>query len=382
MTLKKPLSAWPYAAGVIYGLIILARIDGAFYVVLVGGAAAWFHIKNYRFGKFTAGALAFIFIPALVSAPWWFYNVAFFGSLVPTSGCAESLGAPDLWGNITALLRAICPTTFLLPHLGVITRGRYFLLEAAGFFAAVWAVLTLVGRFRRFGTDAERTRNWRYFQWPLVAFVLMLALIYTVKFTSVYFFDRYLAVAWVWLIPAYSACIVIFAARPSRWRRPFAICATAAFAGLNLAFHGVAYFKSAGVAAEFYRDQVLLVDNLVPPYVPVGAMQTGTLGYFRDDVVNLDGKVNAAALRHRLMGNMSHYLATTGVIYLADWHEKIMALLDTREARVRYVKVATRGRFELWRVRNAPGPKTTRRGLGLRPVMAAGAGYFYRPPTW
>ena len=48
----------------------------------------------------------------------------------------------------------------------------------------------------------------------------------------------------------------------------------------------------------------------------VAAGQTGTLGYFRDHVVNVDGKVNAEALRYQ--DNMVAYLDREGIRWFCD----------------------------------------------------------------
>jgi hypothetical protein len=53
----------------------------------------------------------------------------------------------------------------------------------------------------------------------------------------------------------------------------------------------------------------------------VAAPQTGTLGFFHDRTINLDGKVNPAALAARLAdGNATRYfLEQRQIEYLADW---------------------------------------------------------------
>jgi hypothetical protein len=53
----------------------------------------------------------------------------------------------------------------------------------------------------------------------------------------------------------------------------------------------------------------------------IGAIQTGTLGYFHDRTINLDGKVNPKALRARIERGqvMSYVLDETPINYLADW---------------------------------------------------------------
>ena len=52
----------------------------------------------------------------------------------------------------------------------------------------------------------------------------------------------------------------------------------------------------------------------------VAAIQSGTLGFFHDCTVNIDGKVNPDALRARTKPELIRYLDGTPVTYLVDWY--------------------------------------------------------------
>jgi hypothetical protein len=53
----------------------------------------------------------------------------------------------------------------------------------------------------------------------------------------------------------------------------------------------------------------------------VGAPQSGTLGYFHDRTINLDGKVNPLALAARRNNRLFHYIVDdTPIEYIADWY--------------------------------------------------------------
>jgi hypothetical protein len=52
----------------------------------------------------------------------------------------------------------------------------------------------------------------------------------------------------------------------------------------------------------------------------VGAVQTGTLGYWHDRTINLDGKVNPEALEaRRTIGHVLFYVIDSEIDYIADW---------------------------------------------------------------
>jgi len=84
-----------------------------------------------------------------------------------------------------------------------------------------------------------------------------------------------------------------------------------------------------GLDARLYRNgtshmhfQVVeWVEEHVPNDAWVAAPQTGTLGFFHDRTINLDGKVNPAALAaRRADGEATRYfLEQRQIQYLADW---------------------------------------------------------------
>jgi hypothetical protein len=87
--------------------------------------------------------------------------------------------------------------------------------------------------------------------------------------------------------------------------------------GLSTAFAGTSYAKG---QSHMHRQVVDWVRGHVPDSVWVGAPQTGTLGYFHDRTINLDGKVNPAALRVLLQeGHILNYVAASKIDYIVDW---------------------------------------------------------------
>lgn len=70
-----------------------------------------------------------------------------------------------------------------------------------------------------------------------------------------------------------------------------------------------------------HRQVVKWVQGNVPELQWVGAPQTGTLGFFHDRTINLDGKVNPYALRAILeKGNVLEYVRNSKINYIADWY--------------------------------------------------------------
>lgn len=62
-----------------------------------------------------------------------------------------------------------------------------------------------------------------------------------------------------------------------------------------------------------------VADNVAPD-TWIGAVQTGTIGFFHDRTINLDGKVNPFALQHQLSRTVPSYVVEeTDITYIVDW---------------------------------------------------------------
>jgi hypothetical protein len=96
-----------------------------------------------------------------------------------------------------------------------------------------------------------------------------------------------------------------------------------------------------------YGDQLGVVRACVPQEATLGAGQSGTVGYFRERVVNLDGKVNPLALGCR--GRMNTVLDRAGIRWICDVPAYLASLLGRRPEDCGWVEVARRGTFVLYR---------------------------------
>jgi hypothetical protein len=61
------------------------------------------------------------------------------------------------------------------------------------------------------------------------------------------------------------------------------------------------------------------VEKNVPTNVWVGAWQSGTVGYFHDRTINLDGKTNPEALAARKKHQTPEYMIQKNIQYFLDW---------------------------------------------------------------
>ena len=327
-------------AGVLLGALAWARLDAALFA-LAFGAVVLRRDRRRAVAPLAACALA-----ALLLVPWLAYNVALDGSVVPSGGRSQA-GAYDPAHNVASALRAIGAWT-LAPllragmHLQPVPYTE--ILAIAGIALTALAV-RYVRRGRRLPIGSGTL--------ALAAYAGLLVGWYTLAFGSWWFLDRYLAplllvaVPWLacalerlgrrWTLPALTG-VVLVANVPvlavlltaPHWPPPWWTSPAS-----NLGSHP-------NLNHEF---QLAWTRAHVREECRVGAFESGTLGYFREEVVNLDGKVNSAALRARRAGRSGEYVLRTGIDVMVDIpSEPLHSELGRRGWR----RVADMGRYETW----------------------------------
>ena len=293
--------------GLLLGMIVLTRIDMAILVVclclreLVSGRQRGWDVAFGRAALLGLLALA-------ISSPWWLYNWIGFGSPMPISGTAQQAFALEAfrgrwlgWAFGTATM----PWLFLgdfESRLADWLRLPLFL-----------AMLALILRFLISAAEDTMASRTRGFARALAATLFLLGLWYGLSSFAVWFYSRYLAAG-----ALLGVTTLAVAAAPIAARRP----ALAGLVGLVLlapvltlavlAWHGSGLYGTI-----LFRDQLALVQRLVPPDDVVAAGQSGTLGFFRPHVVNMDGKVNPAV--HAYAGHPWDYLAEHDIHWFVDW---------------------------------------------------------------
>jgi hypothetical protein len=326
--------------GSLLGLVVLSRIDAVFFVILV---CAYLFLSSRGSARArlrpaaTAAATAF-----LVSSPWWFYSVLVFGSLLPSSGAAEQAWALDarrLGLMATALVRNLMPVYFHdLDERLVADAARALLL--VGMLALLWIHRREITKWGL--ANAAPGRHLLGLGGCLALSSLMLALWYALSSWAVHFYDRYLAPLLLLVVLALARAWLALAEA-----RPWPAAALFLILGVSVPFEVMRSYHEPIIERNiFVRRQLTLVESRVPPEEWVAALQTGTLGYFRDRVLNLDGKVNPQALRRR--HDIWRYLDEQGVRWLCDWPELFYPFFGSRPEEQGWELQARSGKFALY----------------------------------
>ncbi|MBI1245039.1 MAG: hypothetical protein GC202_08535 [Alphaproteobacteria bacterium] len=295
--------------GAILGALVLARIDAAVFVAVFCAAELW--RGRTRIGEAVRVCVAVGATAVLVSSPWWLYNAIVFGHPMPISGFAQQAFA--VTGERTeAAAWAIVAEAVPWIFAGAFENSWTAILRLA----ALAAFAAMVVFLRRAGKLPRPDREQAAFAAVLLVAYAALVSYYWVEFFAYWFYVRYFAplslLAFVY-VPALAARVVPRAAFA-------AVMACAALAAVLLAFA----WRGEGIFGHSSNDiQVALVEKYVPADATVAAGQSGTLGFKRAHVVNVDGKVNAEALKWR--GRMWEYLDARGIEWFVDstWYVEL-----------------------------------------------------------
>lgn len=314
--LARPGELWSWRRtlgfGALLGLCFWVRNDAAFLIAaicltyLLPGLAARAELKPRLARVLTFGATS-----VAVASPWLIFNVLEFGHLMPVSGRAEALTG-DFGGNlggVPIVLAEYLMTVLPIPHA---ISDRPWMIAIAT--AIVLAAVGLVVANRAKLTPAARTLTIAIglYLGGMVAF-------YGLYFGAAWFLPRY-------FLPASPFLALLFAVGVRR----AADVATARGALRHLvplgallavALMGALHLRHWRGGADHMHFQVVRwVHENVPEETWVGAIQTGTLGFFHDRTINLDGKVNIAAYEALLAEREGEYVVEeTPIVYLADW---------------------------------------------------------------
>lgn len=295
------------------GVVFLGRNDGIFLVLSLAGAWMFHALFSQRLG--VAALVRSLIGPALLCAalvaPWLIHNQVFFGSVVPISGTAQSMSAA-LGENATLMPAVLFEQMFpILPLPGRIETSLPVVVITA---LAVVVILT-----------AFVVRAWRV--GGAVRLVVLAYLFHAVAITVYYglffgaphFMSRYTAP----LAPLMIMAMVTFAwdlAQRASARRAQTTMAALSVGALLLSLGLLLRLLTPGANEQGHFQVVDWVERNVPADTWVGAVQTGTLGYWHDRTINLDGKVNPEALQARRDdGHVLNYIVASQITYLADW---------------------------------------------------------------
>ncbi|MBC8426927.1 hypothetical protein H8E07_22660 [bacterium] len=304
--------------GVLLGVAFWARNDAVFLVVVM---TAWHVLYGLRGRRedlavrikeallMGAGALG-------VAAPWLIFNQTRFGSIVPISALSQT--AETAFGanlvNVPSKLFEYISIVLPVPTA----------LETHGAVVAVTSVITIVFFVSAVAMARRLGGATGLFIHVVLSFALLMTVYYGLFhgapwFISRYFFPLSPFMAILSVTYLLSGITHLVARRQRAWSRVIATVLVV----LALALNVRVYVEG---PENQYLQLVAWIEANVADGQWVGAPQSGTIGYFHDLTVNLDGKLNPEALQAKQADRFPDYIVngTFGasqdrIAYIVDW---------------------------------------------------------------
>jgi hypothetical protein len=299
--------------GAMLGICFLVRNDAVFLIaaVLLARILLVWPSSATEWRDRIVEAIVSGLISVLIATPWLVYNYRLFGSIMPISGIAESLGA-RFGQNLIYMPAVLLEYVLVVVPIPNVLHTKLPIV----FLSILLVVAAIVFAARIIWTQSKSAR---YLLITYAIYGTLLFSFYGLYFGVPEFLSRYLSVlspvlALLGVVAAYRCCLLL----NERIRRPILALGAALITILVIGLNSRLYRN--GLHHEHFQV-VDWVTAHVPQDTWVGAIQTGTLGFFHDRTINLDGKVNPDALRARIKeGGVSSYVLRSSIMFLADWY--------------------------------------------------------------
>lgn len=308
--------AWTWqqvcAFGALLGITFLVRIDAIFFIfaILVCRVRAGFSPGTVSFSRLSAEASTSGVISLLVGMPWLLYNQVIFGSIMPISGTAQERVKGELVGDFVKIVVKVFEYISIIVPIPERFEGTWIVMVLC--LIAVALYLAFICRSAYVDKSA----------WGALLTVTIILMVgwfgyYGMRSTATWFYGRYFFPLSPFLTLITIAVVTSLAEKVPRMLQPVVAISMMSVVLLFVSATNLRLYVN---GAQHQHFQVVeWVDTHVSPEVWVGAVQTGTLGFFHDRTINLDGKVNPEALRANRLGQLPQYVIDSKVQYLVDW---------------------------------------------------------------
>jgi hypothetical protein len=310
-------TAWSFGRcmlfGVLLGITFLVRIDAAFFIfaILSCRILTGFAANAASFWRLISEAAIAGLVSFLIGLPWLVYNHMYFGSIMPISGMAQQKLKTEFLDDFIKIAVSVCEyilVVFPIPasvESTVLAKGLCVLLTISYFIALAVVAFN--------GNNPIRC---------LIIVMVMLTLgwlgYYGLRSIATWFFSRYFFP----ISPLFALMTIAIGIRmarnllPGGWRNaltaPLLLGVLLIVAGLHIRTYSTGNQHQHFQVVHWVRDHV-------PQQTWVGAVQTGTLGFFHDRTINLDGKVNPEALYAKQHNGILQYVVDSNIDYVVDW---------------------------------------------------------------
>ena len=286
--------------GLLIGITALARID--FLII-----ASVFIISLIILKKISVTDSLLIFITALiVVSPWFLYVYFVQGSFIPTSATVQSaIQTAEMGYRIDQFLFSLASNFVPFYHTGLTQTFLFYPVA----FVIIIALLKYQIKNIKLIFNSKILQGWLIGLFTITVIYLLLA-------AEPYFYFRYLSIWLVVTLPFFAIIITRWLSNKSKSIFYFAVFTIVLFFIVNVSY----YFHYPKVISGL-AIRPAYIQKHFNEYNKIGMPQSGISGYFFDNIINLDGKVNHKALDAIRSGKLLEYISNEEIDVLIEWKE-------------------------------------------------------------
>lgn len=309
--------------GLILGVLFWIRNDAALLAVSVALVRLIILVGSEQKSTLFLQAVTIGTVSGGMAVPWMWFNYVGFGYLMPISGVAESLMRTDSFASVLPAVHALATSIYaIIPGHRVYTwRDTEIWLTLLAMLLPLMAVFYTT--YRKTWPD-----GWINISKVWSIYAVLVFIFYALFFGASWFIPRYF-----YPLTPYAALLIAGLLIHLRARLG---CSGVIKSATALISAVVAVFLFGYVSLEHmklfrngtshvHRQLSDWTQENVPDNVWVASWQSGIVGYFHDLTVNLDGKVNPAALKANLNDTKAAYIQQSRAQYIIDWHKHVMS---------------------------------------------------------
>lgn len=295
------------------GITTLARID--FGVVIFVFLLILYFTKKLNVGKLiTIG-----FFSGIIILPWFLYVFSITGSFIPSSGGAQSsiIGIESI-GRVLAMFGALIQNANPWLYNG----GRYIVV-LTGLLSLFVFVLYFRKYFAYFIKYVKNHQSKNIIYAWLIS-ILFLIFIYIIFFWASHFYYRYSTPISIFIIVFFGLAVSKSFENKSSPVKYLSVLflITVFFIQTYVSLHRGVIGNNHTVSAGFIPKHFSSVEK-------IGVFQSGVIGYFNPNVINLDGKIDNDALSAIKNKSLNEYIDINKINVLIDWSGYIYGNLDS-----------------------------------------------------
>lgn len=299
--------------GILAGLTILSRID---FIIII---SVFFTLSLIRRQLKFSWVMFSSIILVIVAGPWFIYVYKVTGNFIPSSGIAQI----NIINRYSALLRTWEFLRSIISHMmpWIYSRPSIYLSLLSLLFFVIIVFAIFRSQKSRIYIYQIISRSFFFTNW--MAGIMILVFSYLITMGATHFYTRYAAPLQIFIIPIGSITIINSTRRFSNIRTTWVYIFIASFFYIwaMITLHTGVISNTQAVVAGF-------VNREFTSSVKVGAFQSGVVGFFNENVINLDGKVNHEVIQFLNKRSVNEYIESEKIGALVDWPKVIFKYIE------------------------------------------------------